>query len=85
MAPTSSKHLVEGELSVEILLYDVQPFGLSWFSLQLLEGGKDRPRRERPAFLLASRGVINPRPDGPPPPLVWTHCLGPDSQDYRSR
>lgn len=37
MAPTGSKHLMEGELSVEILLYDVQPFGLSWFSFQLLE------------------------------------------------
>lgn len=84
MASTSSKHLMEGELSVEILLYDVQPFGLSWFSFQLLERGKHRHRRERSASLLASRGVINSRPVVPPPPLVWTHCLGPDSQDYRS-
>lgn len=78
MASTSSKHLMEGELSVEILFYDVQPFGLSWFSFQFLEQGKHRPRRERSARLLASRGVINSRPVGPP------HCLGPDSQDYRS-
>lgn len=75
---------MEGELSVEILLYDVQPFRLSWFSLQLLEGGKHKHRRERSARLLASLRVINPWPVQPSPPLVWTHCLGPDSQDYRS-
>lgn len=36
MASTGSEHLVEGELSVEILLYDVQPFGFSRLSFQLL-------------------------------------------------
>lgn len=37
MATTSSKHFMEGELSVEVLLYDVQPFSFSLLSLQLLQ------------------------------------------------
>lgn len=37
MASTSSKHFMKGELSVEILLYNVQPFSFPLFSLQLLK------------------------------------------------
>lgn len=36
VATTSSKHLMEGKLSVEIFLYNIQPFSLSRLSLQLL-------------------------------------------------
>ena len=37
MTPAGSEHLMEGELSVEVLLYDVQPLGLARLPLQLLE------------------------------------------------
>lgn len=47
MASASSKHLMEGELSVQILLYDVQPFRLSRLSFQLLQQGEQTHWHER--------------------------------------
>lgn len=37
MAAASSKHLVEGELAMQVLLDDVQPLGFSLLPLQLLQ------------------------------------------------
>lgn len=37
MTTTGSKHLMEGELPVKILLYNVQPFSLTRLSFQLLQ------------------------------------------------
>lgn len=43
MSTASSKHLMEGELSVKVLLYNVQPFSFSLLPLKLLQ---DRNKRK---------------------------------------
>lgn len=57
MASSSSEHLVEGELPVQVLLDDVQPLRISWLSLQFLH----RTEMEKKAKMSESNCPMSPQ------------------------